>query len=293
MNIFSKLNSIALVSYFLTIIIVIMFCSDPILQIIAIISGGIYLTWLKNGKGFLSDFIFYIILFILIAITNPLFSHNGKTPLFFMNSNPVTLEALLKGLSIATSLVGACFWFGCCSKIFTSEKILQLIGNISPKLALVFSMTLHFIPSLKYQFSKTENSQKSLGIFSCESRFDRLKLKLSTLASVMMFSAENSVEISDSMNARGLGLKGRTSYNYKKITFSESLIFLYSLLVLSEILVFEFFEIIAFDYYPSVSNININFLSLTAYFSFGFLCFLPIILEIVECVRWKFFVSKI
>lgn len=293
MSKFENVNSIALVSYFFTIVMTLMICTDPVLQGLALISGACYLTFLKKGKDFHKDFLFYIILFILIAITNPLFSHNGKTPLFFMNSNPVTLEAFLKGFSIAASLVSTVLWLGGVSHIITSEKILQFLGNLSPKLALVFSMALHFVPNLKNQFSKTEQSQRALGIFSCESRFDRLKLKLSTLASVMMFSAETSVETSDSMNARGYGIGHRTSFNRKKLTAFDCLIFLYSISVLIEILMLEFSGKITVEFYPSVSYSCINLVNIIAYVTFGILCFLPIIFEIIGSLRWKYFVSKI
>ena len=53
---------------------------------------------LVRKKAILSDMGFYLPLFLLVAVTNPLFSHNGVTPLFFMNGNPVTLEAVVYGV---------------------------------------------------------------------------------------------------------------------------------------------------------------------------------------------------
>lgn len=293
MNSFNKIHPFSMVSYFTTIIVVLMIFSHPILQVSALVSGGCYISYLNKCKNFISDVFFYIILFLLIAVTNPLFSHNGKTPLFFMNSNPVTLEAILKGCSISAMIIAVILWFGCMSKIFTSEKFLQLFGKLSPKLSLVLSMALNLVPTLIRKFKKIEESQKALGIYSCESRFDRLRLKLSTFISVAMFQSENSVEMSDSMTARGYGLKGRTTYQKVKFATLDCFIFLYSILTLVYLIWLEINGKIAFDYYPGVSELSIDIYSLVGFLCFAFLCFLPIFVEITENLKWKFLVSKV
>lgn len=293
MNRFSKLHSISLVSYFTVIVLVLMISSNPILQGIALITSIVYHIFLNSKKTLFYNLTYYAILFVLIAVTNPLFSHNGKTPLFFMNSNPITLEAILKGVSISAMLISTILWLSFCSKVLTSEKILQFFGRFSPKLALVFSMTLNFVPNFKRKFANTEESLRNLGIFSCESRFDRLRLKIATGASVLMNFAEISVEMSDSMNSRGYGLKGRTTFSKKKFGKFDWFIFLYSFAVFIYILTLEFCGKIGFEFYPTVSYIYIDFSVLIAFCGFGILCLLPIVLEILEGIKWKFLLSKI
>lgn len=55
------------------------------------------------------------------------------TPLFFLNGNAVTLEAILYGLDIAVMLVAVMYWFKCYNHIMTSEKVLFLFGRAIPK----------------------------------------------------------------------------------------------------------------------------------------------------------------
>lgn len=88
-------------------------------------------------------------MFLLVAVTNPLFSHNGVTPLFYLNGNPVTLEAFVYGAAIAVMVVGVMLWCRCYSAVMTSDKFLYLFGRAIPKLALVLSMALRFIPMFK------------------------------------------------------------------------------------------------------------------------------------------------
>ena len=44
--------------------------------------------------------------FLLMAFANPLLVHNGETVLFFMNDNPVTLEAMIYGGMSSLMIVG-------------------------------------------------------------------------------------------------------------------------------------------------------------------------------------------
>ena len=43
------------------------------------------------------DVIAFVMMFFMLAVMNPIFIHSGETILFFMNDNPVTLEALIYG----------------------------------------------------------------------------------------------------------------------------------------------------------------------------------------------------
>lgn len=90
-------------------------------------------AYAREEKAILSDMGFYLPLFLLVAVTNPLFSHNGVTPLFFMNGNPVTLEAVVYGVFISVMVVGVLFWCKCYNEIMTEDKFLYLFGRIIPK----------------------------------------------------------------------------------------------------------------------------------------------------------------
>lgn len=293
MNRFLKTHPLSMLVYFMAVIGVVIVCDNPVLRIISLTGGIAYGVYLSKGREFISELVFYVILFLLITVTNPIFVHNGKTPLFFMNSNPVTLEALLCGASIALLIISAMLWFGCMTKVMTSDKFYFLFSKISPRLALVFSMTLSFIPRLKKSYKDTDNAHKTLGIYSKDSRFDRLKLKLDTMSSVVSQSAENSIETSMSMNSRGYGNKKRTNSEILKFKGYDLFVLLFSVLVLS----FEIFTLVnkntAFEYYPTITIIEFDLISLLAYAGYMILCMMPVIIEITENVKWKYYLSKI
>mgnify|MGYP000196489812 CR=1 FL=1 len=67
----------------------------------------------------------------MLAVMNPIFIHSGETILFFMNDNPVTLEALIYGTVSAGMLVGVLLWCKCYTTILTTDKFLYLFGKSS------------------------------------------------------------------------------------------------------------------------------------------------------------------
>lgn len=123
-------------------------------------------AYAREEKAILSDMGFYLPLFLLVAVTNPLFSHNGVTPLFFMNGNPVTLEAVVYGVFISVMVVGVLFWCKCYNEIMTEDKFLYLFGRIIPKMSLVLSMALRFVPMFKRQMKNVSRAQKAMGLYS-------------------------------------------------------------------------------------------------------------------------------
>lgn len=58
----------------------------------------------------------------------------------------VTLENIIYGLFMTIMLMAVSLWFVTAGCMTDSEKILYITGKISPKISLVISMVLRFIP---------------------------------------------------------------------------------------------------------------------------------------------------
>ena len=63
---------------------------------------------LKPLRELARNLAYYFFLFLLLAVVNPLFVHNGETILFFMNDNPITLEAFFYGMIVAVMIIASC-----------------------------------------------------------------------------------------------------------------------------------------------------------------------------------------
>ena len=293
MKAFETVHPMVAMFYFVLVLIIAMFTSHPILYIEALAGALCFCFMLERKKTFIKGFAFYIPVFIIIALTNPLFSHNGVTPLFFMNGNPVTLEALLYGVAAATMLIAVMYWCKCYSIIMTTDKFLYLFGKAVPKLSLVLSMALRFIPMFKRRMKQVRHAQKAMGMYSGKGYFDKLRASMSVFYALIAWSLENSVETGNSMRARGYGLKGRTHFSLFKFTRRDGIFALITAIAFTVLLAGIIAGGADFNFYPKITSIDTGLLAILVYISFGIITFLPFILEVEENLKWTYLKSKI
>lgn len=278
--------------YFCALLTTAMFLFHPILAAEALI-GAILLCLLLAPRQMASDAGFYLILFLLVALTNPLFSHNGVTPLFFLNGNPVTLEAILYGVGLGIGVIGLLIWCKAYSAIMTTDKFLCLFGAIIPKLSLVLSVALRFVPLFRRQMKRVSLAQKAMGLYSSDSIADRIRGRLRVFSAMIAWSLENALDTSASMKARGYGLKGRSRFSLFRFTRRDGGFLAISALLLCTVLAGAAMGYADFAYYPRMSRIDLSPGAIALYAAFGLLAALPFILEIKEELLWKFCVSRI
>jgi len=204
MRTFADSNPIAVTVYFLTVSAIAMFCANPVISAISLF-GAVILYIMNNGRKGLSTHIFSAVLFAAMSLVNPLVSHNGATVLFVMNNNPVTLEALVYGISAAVTVIAVLYWFRSFSQIMTSDKLLYLFGTLSPKLALTLSMALRYVPLFGAQIKKIHASQKALGLYKDDNIVDSFRGGMGIFSIMLTWALENGVVTADSMTARGYG----------------------------------------------------------------------------------------
>lgn len=293
MSAFSKLHPLVLMLYFAAVLSIGMFVTNPVIEIISLAGGILFCSLLTGAKEKKNDFVFYLPLMFLIAITNPLFSHNGATPIFFMNGNPVTVEAIVYGGYLAVMIVSVMLWFKAYSFIMTSDKFVYLFGRIVPQLSLVLSMALRYVPMLKRQAKRISRTQKAMGLYTSESRFDRLRSGMRVVSVLTGWSLENAVETGKSMKARGYGLKGRTNYSDFKFLKLDFVLLSVCILLWVITLAGTAAGKLDFYYYPEITDIPAEFYSIICYAAYGLLACLPFILEAEEMIRWKYYRSKI
>lgn len=293
MSAFSKIHPITAAIYFAAVISVGMFASNPVIQLISLAGGALFCAMLTSTKEKKRDFMFYIPLMLLITVTNPLFSHNGVTPLFFLNGNPVTAEAIIYGAHLAVMTASVMLTCKAFSVVMTSDKLVYLFGRITPKLALVLSTALRYIPMLKRQASKISRTQKAMGLYSTDSYADRLKSGIKVMGVLIGWSLENAIETAKSMKARGYGLKGHTDYSDFRLKKSD-LALLTVCAILWGVIIFGIAtDRLGFEYYPTLSAIPTGILPVICYTAHACLAFLPFIIETEELIRWNCFRSKI
>ena len=286
MNTFKNLHPITLICYFLSILTISMFSFNPVFVISGLFGAILYLLMINN-KASIKIFVGYLFLFIIIAITNPLFSHNGATPLFFINDSRITLEALLYGVFLSTMIIEVMLWFRCFNLTFDNEKLMYFFGKTFPKLGLIISMALCYIPNLISEYKsilsvqKTFGGKKGIGIY------------IKSFSAVITQSLENSIEKSNSMSARGYGKAKRTYYSNFKFTKYDLLYLVITVVLFIMSATSIILNTAYFNFYPTIEMNSITLASALSYIAFLLLSLLPFAFQVKEEIKWKYLVSKI
>ena len=293
MKYFDRLHPLPAFVYFLMILLLTMFTSHPVAVGISYFSALFFCGMLLGVKKLFASLAYTLPITLLIALANPLFVHRGETILFFLNDNPVTLEAILYGVQSAFMIMAVFYWCRNYSRVMTSDKFIYLFGRILPKLSLIFSLSLAFLPKLKRKYREIDRAQKALGFYAGKSRFDKVRAKMRVLSILLTNSLESAVTTADSMCARGYGLKGRSSFALYRVTPADMAFLAATLLAGSALVVMLFFGVGDFHYYPAMSKLSWSPLFSCFVLIFALLAFLPTASEIREDLLWHRLRSKI
>lgn len=293
MRYFDRLHPITAFVYFMLLLLVAMLTMNPVIITICYLSSVIFCGMLIGIRKLLSSLAYNIPLMLMIALTNPMFVHKGETILFFLNDNPVTKEAIIYGVFASMMIMSVFYLCRCYTEIMTSDKFIYLFGRVIPKLSLVLSMILAFIPKLKRKYREIDEAQKALGIYATQSYVDKLRSKMRVLSILLTNSLETSVDTADSMRARGYGLKGRTSYAIYRFTASDFAYLVFSIVFGVGAVVLIMLGASEFYYYPTVTVIEGSPIIYILYLSLALLAGSSIFMEVKENILWRYLKSKI
>lgn len=231
---------------------------------------------------------------ILAIIINPLVNHHGSTFLFYLGDNPVTLEAIIFGIVTAFMLATIILWFTCYTAVMTSDKFMFLFGRVIPSASLIFSMVLRFVPRFTAQARVISDGQKCIGrdITSGKMR-EKISNGVRILSILTTWAMENAMDTADTMKSRGYGMKGRTSFTLYRFDLRDGIILGMFVSAMAVIVAGALSGRNTLIYYPEISFHPLDWQSFVVYFCYLILCFLPLIINIGENIRWKHLQSGI
>ncbi len=191
-------------------------------------------------------------------------------------------------------LVTVLNWFSCYNVVMTSDKFIYLFGKIIPSMSLILSMVFRFVPKFQKQIEKVSNAQKCIGRdITNGSIFNRTHHGMKILSVMTTWALENSVETADSMRSRGYGLRGRNNFSiYRFDTRDKVMAILMSamgLVVVAGIVS----KTVYFLYYPMIVINEVTISSALVYLCYGVLCLLPVVINVIEDIKWHYLKSKI
>jgi energy-coupling factor transport system permease protein len=214
--------------YFFVVIVLCMSAFQPVLILIAFVSGLCCNVYLRGARAVGRSLRWQLPFVLLIAVLNPLFSNLGTTVLFTIGSRPFRLEPLVFGICMGVMLVSTVLWLSNASHVFSPDKATELLGNRAPVIGLMLSMTMRLVPRYTDRGQTISQVQRACtaaagtgedaGSVSADARKRARRLSYLRLISVLMGSSmEDALETSDAMRARGWGAKGvHTTYQRRR-----------------------------------------------------------------------------
>ena len=226
--------------------------------------------------------------FVFISGVNPLFNDYGQRVLFTLFGRPYTLEALLYGMAIAGIFVSMLLWFGCYSRVLTSDKFVALFGGLIPALSLLLVMVLRMIPDLIRKCRQILASRGSIGKGAGADSSPKEKLRdgVSILSALTDWALEGSIITADSMRSRGYGSGKRTNFRLYRMTGTDWALLLFMGALIGITLTAGGTEA---AYTPELSIARPT-LGLVTYVIF---LLIPLVMQIKEMIQWHICVSRI
>ncbi|MGN1423937.1 MAG: energy-coupling factor transporter transmembrane component T [Oscillospiraceae bacterium] len=252
--------------YLLAVLAVTVFTRNPVL-LAESLAGGLAALALSGG---IKKAAFVPLFAVVVAVTNPIFSHNGVTVLFFVGDTAFTLEAVIYGFSFGVMLAAAVVWGMLSARYMTSDKYVWLFGRALPSAGLVLSCALRFVPLF------VRRTGEYIAVRAADNGGKLTpKICLAALSSSMGYSAEEAMNAADSMRARGYGTVKRTFYSRYRLAASQlaALAAVTAPAVASAVLMISGAG--AFYYYPAVSRLPHRPADIALYIAFGAICALP------------------
>ncbi len=256
-----------------------MFSTRPLFIFIAFVCSWSY-SVLLGGIGKLKQNIMFMVpAIVIMVIINTFFTHDGETVLFYLNGNRITLEALVYGAAAAFVLTTVIVWFVSFNIIMSSDKFIYLFGKAAPVLGLTLSMI--------FRFTEISMGQKCMGRGMQRGFIKKTRLILKEVSILISWSLEASIETADSMEARGYGLKGRSSFHLFKFTRRDFKA-LATMAVTGGIATAGcIMGKTSMYYYPIIKTGNFDAVTIAAAISYALLLVIPLAIDVRGEMKWK------
>lgn len=279
--------------YFAAVIAFSLVLNHPVFIALSLVSSLAYAVRLK-GKSVMKTFFFALLpLAVFVTLINALVSHYGVTVLYtFPNGNNLTLESIVYGAVTGVTIVTMMLWFVCWNEVMTEDKILHLFGKRLPHLALLVMMTLRFVPLYSRQLGEALSARKGAGLEESGGKIAKIKNGCAAVSGVITRALEHGIDTADSMKSRGYGLKGRTSYSRYKLSPADTVLIVATVIALIPIVAARLCGAVQALYNPIIMLGGFTPALIASSAAYAVLCFLPLIYDASEVIKWNRLYAK-
>ncbi|KUG03494.1 transmembrane component cbrv of energizing module of putative cobalamin ecf transporter [hydrocarbon metagenome] len=262
-NLIFKLHPFTQMTFIGIIFILSLIFSHPIYLLGLLMSVWVVIAAAGNlteWKGYMK---FSIIMVLIIVAINTLFNSAGSTIIYSSPEIPligpleISLEAIAYGLGMSVRLLVIISIFCLYTYAVNPDKALRLFSKIGGKSVLAITLSVRLFPLMMKDFQRISEIQRCRGVkLATGSWWNRARNTIPLISIMLLSCMERSLQLAESMYARGYG-SGPRSYYEKDLWRPRD----YLVLILTAIaMVVGIWSAVmgwsAFIYYPVLEQIN-------------------------------------
>lgn len=285
---YQAVNNFSILTYLLSIIISSLIFNDPVIVLTIFASLSLVTNFVKKEKS-KSYFKFSIIIFITTLIFNLLVNQRGTNLIFQILFLKVTTESLMNASILAFSFVNLLLAFYIYDALTNVKVIFDLISKGFRSIAIVFILTIKFIPkiieifqntSYLYKFRSTINDHKN-----------KLSKQMDLVEIVLNKAIANFMNVSDVLVTKGYNNRGKVPKHING-NFTDYLLILISVFTIIFNFLMLFLKIGKVDFGSANVDLSMNRSILVICTVNLVMILMPILIGVFQYLWWKWYVSK-
>ena len=218
------------------------------------------------------------------------YNHFGVTVLQ-QNSigNNITLESLVYGFVLGSVVAGVLIWFSCVYSVFTTDKVVYLLGKVTPHLSLFLAILLRMVPRIKKEAKRINTAQRGIGRgINQGNLFRRVHNEIRIFSMLITWTIDSLTVASESMRSRGSTLRGRTAFSIYRFDNRDRAYVIGNFACLTVVFMAVMLKQTDILYDPRIIMNPITSMSCLFYIGYAVFCLMPLGLELwTEYRFWK------
>ncbi|SFR01210.1 energy-coupling factor transporter transmembrane component T family protein [Desulfoscipio geothermicus] len=270
-NLIHKLHPLAAVAYISIIIILSLIFSHPVYLLGLLLAVGTVIIASGNFREWTPYLLISLGMITVIMLVNAVFVQAGSTVLFYGPRVPVlgkiriTLEAICFGIGMGIRLLVIVSAFCFYTYAVHPDKALKLFSKFGNKSVLAVTLSTRLFPLMIRDVRRITEVQRCRGVkLDTGSRWQRVKNRLPVINVLLLSSLERSLQLAESMQARGYGSGKRTCYTRDLWRPRDCLIFSAAVLSLLTGIWAVWQGWAGYTYYPRLESLQLNDLKMAA-----------------------------
>ncbi|WP_334351741.1 energy-coupling factor transporter transmembrane component T [Companilactobacillus sp. HBUAS56257] len=198
LNFLKRTNSVTVFIYLIAVILIALLFKQILLSVATLISL-LLMSILVRREKFFTYLKFSCVIFIVTVIFNLILNQRGTNVLWTTTFLKITTESISNGITFGLSFVNLLWTFYLYDALIRVKTVFELLASVFKSIAIIFILTIQFIPKIVDIFSETKAIQK----FRTQKKATGIKSTMDLTENILNKSIASFMNVSDTLILRG------------------------------------------------------------------------------------------